>query len=143
VIHAWALCVYLGAKRRYINTLPFLSFPMLYIGPLSVLSVLSVTLAYCGQRVRWIKMPLGREVGLGLCHVVLDGDPASASQNLPNGHSPLFSAHICCGQAAGWIKKTLGMWPRAHCVRWGPSSPPPQKGAQQPPFLSFLTVAIG
>ena len=24
--HAWALCVYLGAKRRYINTLPFLSF---------------------------------------------------------------------------------------------------------------------
>jgi len=26
VIHAWALCKYLGAKRRYINTLPFLSF---------------------------------------------------------------------------------------------------------------------
>ena len=24
-MHAWALCVYLGAKRRYINTLPFLS----------------------------------------------------------------------------------------------------------------------
>ena len=24
VIHARALCVYLGAKRRYINTLPFL-----------------------------------------------------------------------------------------------------------------------
>jgi len=24
VIHAWALCVYLGAKRRYINTLSFL-----------------------------------------------------------------------------------------------------------------------
>ena len=26
VIHAWALWVYLGAKRRYINTLPFLFF---------------------------------------------------------------------------------------------------------------------
>jgi len=26
VIRAWALCMYLGAKRRYINTLPFLSF---------------------------------------------------------------------------------------------------------------------
>jgi len=24
VIHAWALCMYLGAKRRYINTFPFL-----------------------------------------------------------------------------------------------------------------------
>jgi len=26
VIHAWVLCVYLGAKRRYINTLHFLFF---------------------------------------------------------------------------------------------------------------------
>jgi len=30
VIHAWALWVYLGAKRRYINTLPFL-FPFLLL----------------------------------------------------------------------------------------------------------------
>jgi len=35
------------------------------IGPLSVLSVLTVlpvTLVYCGQTVGWIKMPLGMEV---------------------------------------------------------------------------------
>jgi len=31
---------------------------------------------YCGQTVRWIKMPLHMEVGLGPGHIVLDGDPA-------------------------------------------------------------------
>ena len=40
-----------------------------------------------------------------------------------------FSAHVYCGQMAGWIKiqdATLyggTPWPRGHCVRWGPSSP--------------------
>jgi len=29
-----------------------------------------------GQTVGWIKMPLGKEVGLGPGHIVLDGDPA-------------------------------------------------------------------
>jgi len=36
----------------------------------------SVTLYSCGQTVGWIKMPLGKEVGLGPGHTVLDGDPA-------------------------------------------------------------------
>jgi len=27
----------------------------------------------------------------------------------PKGHSPQFSAHICCGQMAAWIKMPLGM----------------------------------
>ena len=40
------------------------------------LSVLSVTLVYCGETVGWIKMPLVTEVGLGPGDVVLDGDPA-------------------------------------------------------------------
>jgi len=30
----------------------------------------------CGQTARWIKMPLGREVGLGRGNIVLNGDPA-------------------------------------------------------------------
>ena len=30
-----------------------------------VLSVMSVTLLYCGQTVGWIKMKLGMEIGLG------------------------------------------------------------------------------
>jgi len=32
---------------------------------------------YCGQMAGWIKMPLGMELGIGLGHIVLDGDPAS------------------------------------------------------------------
>ena len=45
-------------------------------------------------------MKLGMQVGLGPGHIVLDGDPAPP---------PQFSAHICCGQTAGWIKVQLGM----------------------------------
>ena len=44
--------------------------------PLSVLSILSVTLVYCGQTAGWIKMKLGTEVGFGSGHIVPDGDSA-------------------------------------------------------------------
>jgi len=33
------------------------------------------THVYCGQTAAWIKMPLAADVGLGLCDIVLDGDP--------------------------------------------------------------------
>jgi len=36
---------------------------------LSCLSVLDVTLVYCGETVGWIKMKLGTEVGLGPDHI--------------------------------------------------------------------------
>ena len=52
-----------------------------------VLSCLSATLIYCGQMLRWIKMKLSMEVGLGLGHIVLDGDPAPP---LSKGHTPSF-----------------------------------------------------
>jgi len=39
-------------------------------------SCLSVTLVYCAQTVRLIKMKLGMQVVLGPGHIVLDGDPA-------------------------------------------------------------------
>jgi len=51
------------------------------------LSVLSVTLVDRGQTVKWIKMKLGTQVGLGPGHIVLDGDPASPP---PKGQSPQF-----------------------------------------------------
>jgi len=64
----------------------------------AVLSVLSVTLGYCGQTALCIRIPLGTEVGLSPGHIVLDGDPAPP----PKGHSSLqFSAHVYCGQTAG------------------------------------------
>ena len=60
----------------------------------------------CGQTAGWIKMQLGREVGLGPGHTVLDGEPAAPP---PNGHSPppIFG-QPCCGKTAGWIKMPLG-----------------------------------
>jgi len=45
-------------------------------------------------------MKLGMQVGLSPSHIVLDGDPTPPKK----GHSPQFSAHICCGQMAGRIK---------------------------------------
>ena len=53
-----------------------------------------------------IKMKLGIQVGLSPGHIVLGGDRAPPP---PKGHSPQFSAHICCGQMAAWIKMPLGM----------------------------------
>jgi len=140
------------------------------IRPLSVCPVLSVcpsvTLVYCGQTVGHIKMKLGMQLGLGLGHIVLDGDlappppkgeqppifgpcllwpygcmdqdvtsygarprlmrlcvrwgPRSPS---PKGSgAPQFSAHVYCGQTAGWIKLVFGMEvglsPGRICVRW-------------------------
>jgi len=57
----------------------------------------------------------------------------------PKGHSPLpqFSAYICCGQMAGWIKmppsRELGLDP-SNIVLDGDLAPPPQKGALRPIF---------
>jgi len=59
----------------------------------------------CGQTVGWIKMKLGKQIGLGPGHIVLDGDPALLKEK---GWSPHFSAHVCCGQTVGWIKMLLG-----------------------------------
>jgi len=68
------------------------------IRPMSVLSVLSVTLVYCGQTVGWIKMKLDVQISLGPGHIVLDADPAPPP---PKRHSLQLSADICCGQMAG------------------------------------------
>jgi len=43
-------------------------------------------------------MPLGKGVGIGPGHIVLDGDPAPLSKK---GHSPQLLAHVNCGQTAG------------------------------------------
>ena len=50
-------------------------------------------------------MPLGMEVGLGQGDFVLDGDPPFLEKK---GTAPHFSAHVYCGQTAGWIKMSLG-----------------------------------
>ena len=57
---------------------PFVKrFALYTIGPLSVLSV---TLVHCGQTIGRIKIELGMQVGIGLGHIVSDGDPAPPPQ---------------------------------------------------------------
>ena len=98
---------------------------------LSVLPVLSVTFVHCAKTFGRIKMKLGRLVGLGPGHTVLDGEPALAS---PKGHSPQFSAYVCCGQMTGWIKMPLGMEvglePGDIVLDGDPAPRPPAKGPQ-------------
>jgi len=51
-------------------------------------------------------MKLGIKVDLGPGHIVLGGDPALPKR----GTTPLqFSAHVRCGQTAGYIEMPLGM----------------------------------
>jgi len=67
------------------------------------------------------------QVGLGPMHIVLDGDPAPLPKK---GRSPQFSAHVYCGQTAGWIKMPLGMevgLDRGHIVLDGDPAPPPKR----------------
>ena len=50
---------------------------------------------------------IGIELGFGPGDFVLYGDPAPPPQR--GTAPPQFSAHICCGQIAAWIKMSLGM----------------------------------
>jgi len=77
-------------------------------------------------------MKLGMQVGLDPGHIVLGEDPAPPP---PNEHSPQFSAHICCGQMAAWIKMPLGMQVGlgpGDFVLDGDPAPPPQKVGKVP-----------
>ena len=89
-------------------------------------------------------MKLGMQVGLGPGHIVLDGDLAPPS---PKGHSPpQFSAHICCGQMAAWIKMPFGVevgLSPSDFVLDGDPALPPQKGTESPNFRPISVVAKG
>jgi len=109
---------------------------------LSCLSCLSVTLVYCGQTVGWIKMPHGMKVGLGLGHIVLDGDSAPPPKAQP---LPQVSAHVCCCQTAEWIKmplaKEVGLGAGYIVLDGDPAPLPPKKGTQAPTFWPMSVVA--
>jgi len=93
---------------------------------------------YCGQTVGCIKMPLGMQVGISPGDFVLDGDPTPSPKS---GRSPsIFGLYLswpndCMDQDATWYGGRP--WPRRHCVRWGPSSPPQQRG-RSPQFLAHV-----
>jgi len=76
----------------------------------------------------WIKMPLGREVGLSPSDIVLAGDPAPPSPKWEL--SPQFFGRVYCGQTAGWINMPLGMeigLGPGHIVLDGDPAVPPQR----------------
>jgi len=61
------------------------------------MSVLSVTLVYCGQTVGWIRMPLDADAGLSPGDTVLDGDPAPTTEG--GTTAAYFSSHF----ALAWL----------------------------------------
>jgi len=97
---------------------------------------LSVTLMYCGQTVGWIKMKLGREVGLGPGYIELDADPASPPKRdtAPNFRPMAVVTNGFMDQDANWYGGRSR--PRPHCVRWGPA--PPGKGQSSPSFSAHV-----
>jgi len=86
-------------------------------------------------------MPLVMEVGLGLGHIVLDRDPVPPAQK--GAQPPQFSAHVYCGQTAGWIKLPLstevGLGP-SHVVLDGDPASPSQKKGHSP--FNFWPMSI-
>jgi len=77
-------------------------------------------------------MPLGMEVGLSPGDFVFDGDPAPPPKN---------SAHVYCGQTAGWM--ALGMEAGVNpgdFVLDGDPEPLPKKGAD--PLSNFRPISI-
>jgi len=106
------------------------------------LPVLSVCLSVCDARVLWPNgwtdqdetWHAGRHRPWQQC---VRWGPSSPS---PKGaQPPHFSAHICCGQTAGWIRMPLGKkvgFSPGDCVLDGDPDPLPTKGAEPPPQFS-------
>jgi len=68
-------------------------------------------------------------------------DPAPS---LKGGGAPQFSAHVYCGQTAGWMKLVLGMevgLSPGDFVSDGEPLPLPKKGAEPPNFRPMFIVA--
>jgi len=110
------------------------------MGPLSVLSV---TLMYCGQTVGCMKLPLGMEVGLSPGDICVRWGPSPPLRKRTQqpqlfGPCPLWP-NGCMDQDATWYRGRLRL--RRHCVRWGPSSP--QKGTQLAPTQFLAHVCCG
>jgi len=89
-------------------------------------------------------MKLGMQVGLGPGQIVSDADPGP----LPLRGTPLpqLSAHICCGQTAGWIKMPLdmevGLGP-GHIVLDATQLPASKRGTTAPNFRPMSIMAVG
>jgi len=91
----------------------------------------------CGQMAGWMKMPLGREIGLSPSNIVLDGDPAPLPPKVDGARQ--FLAHVYCGQTAGWMKMSLGTevdLSPGHIVLNGDSAPSCERGTAASPLFT-------
>ena len=77
-------------------------------------------------------------LGLGPGHSVSDGDPAPQK-----GHSPQFSAHVCCDQTAGWINMPHGTEVGIGPGDMDPAPPPQKKKRRGTAALTFRPVYCG
>ena len=106
------------------------------------LSVLSVTLVYCGQTVGWIKMKLGTQVDLSPGHIVSDGDQLTLHQRgtatPPQKNRPISVAAKWLHGSRCHLVWSYRSWPRRLCVRWGPRSPSPKGGGAPPKFSAHV-----
>jgi len=110
------------------------------IGPLSVCPVLSCPIRDVG--VLW---PNGWVDQHATWHRARPRPrPHCVTQLPPKGHSPQFSAHVCCGQTAGWIKIPLdtevGLDP-GYVVLDGDTQPSREMGTAAPTFRPTSIVA--
>jgi len=133
-----SLCSHLG--RTVSKTVR----PMLSDRCLSCLSVCPVlpVLSECNVGVLWPNgwMHQDENWHAGMprpwLYIVLDEDPALPPQR---GTASQFSAHICCGRMAGWIKTPLctkaGLGPGEFVLDGDPAAPP-RKGAEPSPQFS-------
>jgi len=95
---------------------------------------------YCGQTAGWIKMALGMKVGLGLVHIVLDGDIASLPPKGGRAPPPIFGPSLLWPN--GWMHQDATWYggrpqPRGFCLRWGPTPFPKRRrspGVEPPIF---------
>ena len=107
----------------------------LYYRTVICLSVMFVTLAYCGQTAAWIKMKLGTEVGLGPGDIVSDGVPAPPTQTgtaPPNFRSMPIVAKWLDGSRCHLIWRSASA--QATLCYMGTQLTPHKKGVQPPIF---------
>ena len=113
-------------------------FLLIIVSLLQYLAIQPSRLQVCCNKIScqlsWVKMSLGTEASLGFATL------CSMWTQLPkkkgHTHPTQFSAHVCCGQMAGWMKTPLGTevdLGTGHIVLDG--VPAPVKGAQQPPLF--------
>ena len=87
----------------------------------------------------------GKRRGQHFVTIYLQEEPAGVNFNCHTTSSlqPLFSAHVCCDQTAGWIKMLLrievGLDPGHNVLDGDPAIPSPKR-TQQPPIFGLCVL---